>query len=262
MATTRYENQSAERSFAILECVGQAENPIPLARVARQTGLNRATTYRLLAVLTRMGWIHKDDADGTYTLGYKVFALGRRKSQLDTITHHAQPFIRRLAWDLRETVHLAALEGPQVLYCDKVEPPEGHAVSTAVGMRLDAHATGVGKAVLAWLDPGEVRELFGQHPPHVHTAKTISSIDGLIRELALIRKRGYATDEGEMIPGLNCVAAPIMNSIGRAGLAVSVSGPASRFDSECMAKLAIRLMATANEISEYIIERGAAHDAE
>jgi DNA-binding IclR family transcriptional regulator len=92
--------------------------------------------------------------------------------------------------------------------------------------------------------------------------KPISSIDGLIRELALIRKRGYATDEGEMIPGLNCVAAPIMNSIGRAGLAVSVSGPASRFDSECMAKLAIRLMATANEISEYIIERGAAHDAE
>lgn len=262
MAPTRYENQSAERSFAILECVGEAENPIPLAQVARETGLNRGTVYRLLAVLVRLGWIHKDGAKSTYTLGHKVFTLGRRKSQLETIAHHAQPFIRRLAWDLRETVHLAALEGPQVFYCDKVEPPEGYPLSTAIGMRLDAHATGVGKAVLAWLDPGEVRELFGQAPPHVHTAKTISSVDGLVRELAIIRKQGYATDEGEMIPGLNCVAAPIMNSIGRAVLAVSVSGPASRFDAKHMTRLAAQLCETANEISEYIIERGAALDAE
>lgn len=261
MPKTRYENQSAERSFAILECVGESENPIPLAAVARATGLNRATTYRLLAVLTRLGWIHKDEADGTYTLGYKMFAIGRRKSQLEIVTHHAQPFIRRLAWDLGETVHLAALEGPQVLYCDKVEPPEGHPVSTAVGMRLDAHATGVGKAVLAWLDPDEVRQLFGQHPPHVHTAKTISSVDGLLRELTLIRQRGYATDEGEMIPGLNCVAAPIMNSIGRAVLALSVSGPASRFDPARMEKLGARLTATAAEISEYIMSRNASEDA-
>ncbi len=256
MAETRYENQSAERTFAILECVGEAENPIPLAQIARTTGLNRATTYRLLAVLTRLGWIHKDDDEGTYTLGYKVFALGRRQNQLETVALHAQPFIRRLAWDLRETVHLAALEGRQVLYCDKVEPPEGHPVSTAVGMRLDAHATGVGKAVLAWLDPDEVRQLFRQHPPHVHTAKTIANVDNLIRELSVIRSRGYASDEGEMIPGLNCVAAPIMNSIGRAVLAVSVSGPASRFDEQRMSRLAARLIATANEISEYIIARG------
>lgn len=178
--------------------------------------------------------------------------------------HHppCPAFIRRLAWDPRETVHLAALEGPQFLHCDKVEPPEGHPVSTAVGVRLDAHVTEVGKAVLAWHNPGEVRELFGQHSPHFHTARTISSIDRVIRELVLIRKRGYATDEGEMILGLNCAAAPIMNSIGRAVLAVSISGPASRFGSGWMAKLAARLVATVQEISEYIIEHGVAHDAE
>ncbi len=255
MAQTRYENQSAERSFAILECVGAAENPIPLAQIARETGLNRGTVFRLLAVLTRLGWIHKDAADGTYTLGYKVFAIGRRQNQLENVTHHAQPFIRRLAWDLGETVHLAALEGRQVVYCDKVEPPEGHSVPTAIGMRLDAHATGVGKAVLAWQEPDEVRQLFRQHPPHVHTSKTITTLDRLERELAAIRKRGYATDEGEMITGLNCVAAPIMNSIGRAVLAVSVSGPASRFDAARMSRLAARLTATAGEISEYVIAR-------
>lgn len=260
MTETRYRNQSAERTFAILECVGAAENPVPLATVARQTGLNRATAYRLLAVLTRMGWIHKDTGDGTYTLGYKVFALGRRQSQLETITHHAQPFIRRLAWDLGETVHLAALEGPQVVYCDKVEPPEGHPVSTAVGMRLDAHATGVGKAVLAWIEHDEVRQLYRQHLPHAHTARTITNVDALLRELSAIRVRGYAMDDGEMIPGLTCVAAPIMNSIGRAVMAVSVSVPASRIDAARAAHLAGRVTATAAEISAYIIDRDSRPD--
>jgi len=260
MAETRYQNQSAERSFAILECVGAAENPIPLAVIARQTGLNRATVYRLLAVLTRMGWIHKDEVDSTYTLGYKVFALGRRQSQLETITHHAQPFIRRLAWDLGETVHLAALEGPQVVYCDKVEPPEGHPVSTAIGMRLDAHATGVGKAVLAWLEANEVRQLYHQHPPHAHTARTITNVDALLRELAAIRVQGYAMDEGEMIPGLTCVAAPIMNSFGRAVVALSVSGPASRMDPARITRLVGRVTATATEISDYIIDRDSQSD--
>lgn len=255
MSEIRYQNQSAERTFLILECVGAAENPIPLAVIARQTGLNRATTYRLLAVLTRLGWIHKDEADGTYTLGYKVFALGRRQSQLETITHHAQPFIRRLAWDLGETVHLAALEGPQVVYCDKVEPPEGHPVSTAIGMRLDAHAIGVGKAVLAWIEPNEVRQLYRQHPPHAHTARTITNVDALLRELATIRNQGYATDEGEMIPGLTSVAAPIMNSLGRAVVALSVSGPASRMDAARVVRLAGRVTATASELSAYIIDR-------
>lgn len=255
MPQTRYENQSAERTFAILECVGAAENPMPLAQIARATGLNRGTVFRLLAVLTRLGWIHKDAADGTYTLGYKVFALGHRQGQLETNTRHAQPFIRRLAWDIGETVHLAALEGRQVIYCDKVEPPEGHPVPTAIGMRLDAHATGVGKAVLAWQETDEVRQLFRQPPMHVYTPRTIATIEGLLRELSTIRERGYATDEGEMIPGLNCVAAPVMNAVGRAALAVSVSGPASRFDGARMSRLAARLAATADEISEYVIAR-------
>lgn len=258
MPAPRYENRSAERALAILECVGLAEEPVPLAAVARQTGLNRATAFRTLAVLTRLGWIHKDEADGTYTLGYKVFALGRRQSQLETITHHARPFVRRLAWDLGETVHVAALEGLQVVYCDKVEPPEGHPVQTAIGMRLDAHATGVGKALLAWQEPDLVRRLFGQHPPHAHTARTLVKVDALLRELAAIRARGYATDQGEMIPGLNCVAAPILNTLGRATMAVSVSGPASRFNAPRMARLATRVRACADEISEYIISRDAA----
>ena len=261
MPEPRYQNQSAERSFAILECVGAAENPVPLAVVARETGLNRATVFRMLAVLTRMGWIYKNQADSTYALGHKAFVLGRRKNQLETVIHHARPFVRLLAGDLGETVHLAALEGRQMVYCDKTEPPEGHPVSTAIGMRFDAHATGVGKAVLAWLEADEMRQIYCQHPPHAHTARTITNVDALLRELSAIRVQGYAVDEGELIPGLTCVAAPIMNSIGRAIVALSVSGPASRFDPARILFLAGRLSATAVEISDYIVEHDSRSDS-
>ena len=73
----------------------------------------------------RMGWIVKDKAQST-------FALGRRQSQLETLTRHAEPFIRRPAWDVGETIHLAAFEEPQVFYCDKVDPPEGLSVASAI----------------------------------------------------------------------------------------------------------------------------------
>lgn len=261
MPAPRYQNQSAERSFAILECVGAADNPIPLAVIVRETGLNRATVFRMLAVLTRMGWIYKNQAESTYALGYRAFVLGRRKNQLETVTHHARPFVRRLAGELGESVHLAAREGTQIVYFDKVDPPGGQPVSTAVGMRLDAHANAAGKAVLAWLVPDEVRQLYSQHPPDAHTARTITSVDALLHELSAIRMQGYATDEGEMIPGLTCVAAPIMNNLGGAVAALSVSGPASRFDPARVTLLAGRLTATAAEISDYIVDHDSRSDS-
>ena len=257
----RYENQSAERSFAILECVDAAENPVPLAVIVRETGLNRATVFRMLAVLTRTGWIYKNEADSSYTLGYKAFALGHRQNELETVSHHARPFIRRLAGDLGETVRLAALEGPQIVYFDKVETSDGQPDSTAMGTRLDAHATSSGKAMLAWLAADEVRQLYRQHPPHAHTARTLTNVEALLRELAGIRVQGYAVDEGEMTIGLTGVAAPIMNASGRAIAALSVSGLETSFDPARVTRLAGVLTATAAKISDYIVDHDSRSDS-
>ena len=158
-------------------------------------------------------------------------------------------------------MYLAAREGTQIVYFDKVEPPDGQPASTAVGMRLDAHANAAGKAVLAWMVPDEVRQLYFQHPPDAHTARTIASVDALLLELSAIRMQGYAVDEGEMIPGLTCVAAPIMNIPGRAVAALCVSGPASRFERARVTLLAGRLTATAAEISDYIVDHDSRSDS-
>ncbi len=250
MSGPRYQNQSAERSFAILECVGAAENPVPLAVIVRETGLNRATVFRMLSVLARTGWIYKSETDATYTLGYKAFALGRRRNELETVSHHARPFVRRLADDLDETIQLAALEGPQIVCFDKVGPHD----LIAVGTRLDAHATSAGKAMLAWLEPDEVRQLYNLEPLPAHTARTITNVDALLRELAVVRVQGYAVDDGEVATGRAGVAAPIMNPSGRPIAALYVSGAATGFDPAHITYLAGRLGATASEISDYIVD--------
>lgn len=261
MSGPRYQNQSAERSFAILECVDAAEGPVPLAVIVRETGLNRATAFRMLAVLVRMGWLYKNEADSTYALGHKAFALGRRRNELETIAHHARPFLRRLAGDLDETIQLAALEGPQVVCFDKVGPSDGPADLIAVGARLDAHATSAGKAMLAWQTPDEVRQLYQDHSPHAHTARTIATIEALLQELAAVRVQGYAVDDGEMVAGLAGVAAPIMSASGRAIAALSVSGPTARLDAARVLRLAGPLGATAVELSAYIIDHDSRSDS-
>jgi DNA-binding IclR family transcriptional regulator len=257
MSGPRYQNQSAERSFAILECVDAAENPVPLAVIVRETGLNRATVFRTLAVLARTGWIYKSETDSTYALGYKAFSLGRRRNELETVTHHARPFVRRLAEDLDVTIQVAALEGPQIVNFDKIGPLD----SIAVGTRMDAHATSAGKAMLAWLAPDEVRQLYNREPLPAHTARTITNVDALLRELAVVRVQGYAVDDGEMVTGRAGVAAPIMNPAGRPIAALFVSGPATGFDPVTITRLAGRLGATAVEISDYIVDHDSRSDS-
>lgn len=257
MSEPRYQNQSAERIFAILECVDAAENPISLAVIVRETGLNRATVFRLLAVLTRLGWVYKNETDSTYGLGYKAFLLGRRRNDLETVAHHARPFVRRLAEDLVETIHMAALEGPQIVVFDKTGPSD----SIAMGTRLDAHATSAGKAILAWLAPDEVRQLYDREPLPAHTARTITNVDALLRELAVVRVQGYSVDDGEAVNGRGGVAAPIMNPSGRPIAAIFVSGPLPVFDPMSITRLAGRLGATVAEISAYIVDHDSRSDS-
>ncbi len=257
MPDPRYQNQSAERSFAILECVDAADGPVPLAVIVRETGLNRATVFRTLAVLVRTGWIYKSETDSTYALGYKAFSLGRRRNDLETIAHHARPFVRRLSEDLAEPVQMAALEGPQIVIFDTIGPPP----AIAVGTRLDAHSTSAGKAMLAWLAPDEVRQLYNQEPLPARTARTITNVDALLRELAVVRVQGYAVDDGEMVAGRAGVAAAIMNPSGRPVAAIFVSGPLPGFDPATITRLAGRLGATAAEVSDYIVDHDSRSDS-
>ncbi len=214
--------KSVDRTFAILTALGEAGRPLPVRDVARQTGLPRPTVYRLVDVLARHGAVVVQD--GTVALGHRVLWLaGQRLAQLELRTA-GRPHLVDLCRQVGETVHLGVLEQGHVVYIDKVEPPRPLRMASTVGAIMPAHSTALGKAMLAWTDPHQVREIVALRGLVPRTPRTITTLARLQRELAAVRARGFAVDNVENEDGIRCVGAPIFDHRGRVAGAVSVSG--------------------------------------
>jgi DNA-binding IclR family transcriptional regulator len=248
-----YSNQSLERGFAILEYLGASTKGRGIAEVSRATGLHRATAHRLLEVLCGLGYVYKSPDDRKYWVGYRLHTFGHRSSMIARITHHARPFLRTLAHELDETVHLGALEGTQAFFCDRIATGRSLRMDIRVGDYFDAHATAIGKALLALRDPGEVRDAYRHAPPRAHTGRTITSVETLLRDLAAARKAGYAVADEELMPGVRSVAAALINPRGRAACAISVSGPKARLADDRLSRVAARLRETATAITDRML---------
>jgi len=224
-----YANRSLERGATILDCLGEARHPMSLTEIAASTALNTATLYRLLEVLSELEYVHRNQKTGRYTIGYRIYRIGRSTRQLESLARDARPFLLRLSHGLNETALLGALDGQQVVYYDKVEPWRGLKLNTVgPGVRLKAHATALGKAMLALIPDPEVVALYRGQPLLVNTKNTITDIGTLLRELAKVRQQGYALDEGETTVNHHCVAVPIRNSLGLATMAISICRPGTR----------------------------------
>jgi IclR family transcriptional regulator, KDG regulon repressor len=252
MAT--YSNISLERGAVLLEALDRAATPQSLTDIAREVGLNRATTFRLLAVLQQLGYAHKNQRTGRYTLGHKIYAIGRTVRGIETAVDDAAPFVRRLAGELGMTTFVAALQGNQAVVHDKVEPPGGINLHTSIGMRIDAHASSGGKALLASRPAEEVRELYRSHPLYRHTGRTITTLPGLLAELDIIRKRGYAIDTGELIPSVETLAVPVMSTVERALIAISTTGNVSGMSPEGFRARLAAMQRTARQIYAFRVD--------
>lgn len=253
-----YANGSLERGAAIIECVGNANDPLTLTEIAEKTGLSRPTAFRLLAVLCRLGFVHKHRDSGTYTLGFKVYGIGRSSRRYESIARDSQPILRRLAYDLGQTTFLVVLQGAQAVCYDKIEPPEGLRLHTSIGMRVDAHATSTGKVLLAGRAPDEVQQIYRAHPLYRHTDRTITTLSGLMSELKAIREQGYAVDRGELLPGIESLAVAVETTIGTPFMAISVTGPVQSLTERGLRMRVERLRRASHEIYEYRVRSDAA----
>ena len=149
-----------------------------------------------------------------------------------------------------ETVHLAQLDASQVLYVDKrnaAKPVEMYSQAGKVG---PAYCTGVGKAMLAYVEGDVLDRAIAQQSFHRFTPSTLDSPESLREELAAIRARGYAFDREEHEPGIVCIAVPILTNGGRMLGALSVTGPTSRTSLDQLETLAPRVLETAKRIGE------------
>jgi len=200
---------------------------LSLAQVVRRTGLPRSSAHRMLERLVQLRWLRRHGRD--YELGMKLVELGSLAVHQDRLHRAAQPFLHELHRATGLVVHLAVLDGADVVYLEKIAGGFGAAVPTRVGGRQPAHCTAVGKALLAFMDPKRLDDVDIDLLSR-KTRYSISTRRQLVEELTAIRARGVAYERAESVAGFGCVAAPI-GDVGNSGepiAAVSVCGPMDR----------------------------------
>ena len=251
--TRNYLSGSIKKALAIIECVGKSTKPLKSSEVANLTQLERATAFRILTYLTSLGYLFKDVTNNLYSLGHKIFEFGDKSDFLKTLTSYSIEHIRNLSRETQLITYLAVLEGPHIVYCDRVEP-SGESAPRSFRMRQDAHSTALGKAMLAYKSFEELKEIYKTYTLHQHTENTIPSLDKLYTQLRKVRKDGYSTNEAETFHYVYGVGAPILDNQNRAVAAISLSGTKSTINVKNTPKLAERTILTAtliaNEISK------------
>jgi DNA-binding IclR family transcriptional regulator len=209
---------------------------LTLAQIVRRTGLPRSSAHRMLDRLVQLRWLRRSGRD--YELGMRLVELGSLAVHQDRLVRAASPLLGELHRATGLVVHLAVLDGPDVVYLEKVGDRMIGAIPTRVGGRQPAHCTAVGKAILAYRDEATAVDLQARK-----TKYSIASSSQLAVELAKVRAHGIAFEREESLLGYGCVAAPI-GGPGDAVAAVSVCGPMNRmmFDQRLTAPVRMTAM--------------------
>ena len=228
----RYTVDAAAKALELLSVFSFREPRLSLADLASRTGIPRATAFRLLSTLEQSGFL--DKVHGAYQLGIKCFVLGNIVAGGLDLRETARPHLAALREATRETTQIAILDHWQVVYLERMLSPLSvglHAVARRrdpAGLlhRPRQDAAGV-PARGRSRRRGPATQKFTALTP-----RTITSAKRLMKELAVIRERGYGLDEEEREKGVCCVAAPIRNHTGDVVAAISVAGPTQRMPRE------------------------------
>jgi DNA-binding IclR family transcriptional regulator len=224
----RYNVRVLERALRLLEELADGSS-MKLSDLSESLEMSSSTVYRLLTTLANYGYVDHNSRTGGYKLGFACLELAHSFLRSNDIRRIALPVLEDLRDISTETVHLAVLNHWEVVYLEKLENLHAiGAMGSRAGGRSPAYCTGLGKVLLAFADPGEVRIHFDQDGMISFTALTITNPDNLMDHLKQIRAQGYALDMGEHEEDVQCVAAPIRDIEGNVIAAISVSGPRSR----------------------------------
>jgi DNA-binding IclR family transcriptional regulator len=245
--------QTLLRALDILECFTTDGGSLTLAQISRSVKLTTPTTHRLLRALTLRGMV-VDDGNRHYSLGPTVMRLASaimdRGNDLITI---GTPSLERLRAETGETVSLHIALGEKRVCVAELVSPEPIRMESGVGHVYPLYAGAAGKVLLAWdEDPlARVPQDLSQVGP-----STIVSRTELERELAAVRRRGYATSVGEVVAGATSLAVPVFGNNGTVTAAINVAGPTSRLSRAKIAMLAPTALAEAKRLMELLASSG------
>ncbi len=172
-------NNSIARAVRILNVFTGQRPEIALSEISREVGLHKSTVHRLLASLERAGFIEQSTENGKYRLGLKLFELGSLVMHRMNLREGARSHLGELARETKETVHLAALTDGEIIYFEKIEGQSNLTIPSAIGRRIPAHCTGLGKVLLAHLPEEELEAIVSRKGLKRFTANTITSLSEL-----------------------------------------------------------------------------------
>ena len=247
--TGRYRIQSVERAVAILNAFSAEEPELGVTELADRLDLHKSTVHRFLVNLEAAGLVERNRHTARYRLGLRIFELGGLVLQQMSLWDEALPFLEGLVRDSGETGHLAVLDGGEAVYIEKVEARKALRIPSAIGRGYPAHATSLGKLLLAHLTADARDLVLAERGLSRCTPNTITGRDRLNTELDLIRSQGFAVDDEEYEEGLRCIGAPIVGHTGHVVAAIGIGGPVTRVTPQRVGELAELVMSAAASLS-------------
>ncbi|MEJ3403632.1 IclR family transcriptional regulator [Rathayibacter sp. YIM 133350] len=254
MAEAKSPIPAADATLRILSHLAAQRGPVPASTIASSLGLPRSSVYQLLAVLQRRGFVVHLPEARRYGLGIAAFELSSGYSRQQPLSLLGRPLVAALVDSTGESAHLAVLHGRDVLYIVEERARRRPSLVTDVGVRLPAHLTASGRALLSALPPAQVRALYpnaeafvsgtGEGGPH--------RLGELRPILDRARVDGFATEDGEVTPGIASVAVVVRDHTGWPAAAIATTFPRDGIAPDAWPALAAQVARTAAELSRRI----------
>jgi DNA-binding IclR family transcriptional regulator len=221
---------SLDKALSLLQHVCMASVPLRFADLVEKTDLPKATAHRTLMSLTEKGLVRFDEVTQLYHPGYGLLELAHQAWSKIDVRDIAADQMKYLWSETGETIHLAVLDRGEVIYIDKLESQKSLRLFSAVGKKGPAYCTGVGKAMMAFLDDEALAKALKEQSFFKHTSTTITNKEDMINELNKIRESRISLDLEEHEEGIQCAASVILNHRNEPIAALSITAPKFRVD--------------------------------
>ncbi len=241
--------QSLSRAVSLLRAIAEAPTGLTLRELSKAVGLAPSTVHRLLTALEAEGLADQEPGTTRWTIGVDAFTIGAAFLAARDLRTLARPYLKRLMEETQETASLYLEADGELVCIDQVECRQLMRATTRVGGRVGMHHTAAGKAILAWREPDQARQILIDQGLAALTPRTLTKVEAVEAQFADIRRQGLGLDLEEHAIGLCCAAAVVFDERGQSVAAVSISGPLARMPLDRLKRMGDVVQAVARDIT-------------
>ncbi|MCG7522643.1 HTH-type transcriptional regulator BhcR [Ruegeria sp. Ofav3-42] len=240
--------KSLDRAMEVFEYLSEAQGKA-LTALSDEMGQSPATVYRILVTLEGRGLVEFDHDEQVWHIGPRAFVIGSRFLRRTSLVDRARPVMRKLMEATGETANLGVEKEGAVLFLSQVETHANIRAFFPPGTLSPMHASGIGKALLAFMDEDRLDRLLSNVELQAFTDRSITNPDALKKDLAAVRAQGFSVDNEEKNAGMRCIAAPVFDINREAVAGISVSGPTSRVSETEIERLSRPVIEAAHQLT-------------